>query len=152
MAINLLDPQDFEKVLEELLYRGFEAPFYFSAIAVNGAMIAGCYRTSATGEGLDCEILWSHTPSGTLLGPVNMMFVDGRGEAARVTLATSSQPRSQPARVRFTAESDNGSSVSLINPWRPGTCYPLSRDTRPAERGVALVGPIPLLPGSVPSV
>lgn len=75
--------------LAELRRRGFTPPFYFAAIGVNGTAVVGMFVADGQG-GLRAQIggAW---PTGELLAPVNIMFSDARGEAARVVLLADEQ-------------------------------------------------------------
>jgi hypothetical protein len=42
---------------------------------------------------LDFELLAQRVKDGTFAAPVNMLFVDARGEAARVVLGISGKPK-----------------------------------------------------------
>jgi hypothetical protein len=77
--------------INELLNRGFEPPFYFSCVAVNGAMVYGRYAGIEGQEGMECDLLASHTPESGFAMPINLMIVDQRGEAARVLLNASQE-------------------------------------------------------------
>ncbi len=80
--------REFAGMLTELLSRGFEAPLYAACIAVNGAVLVVRYEWSSSHEGLDVEMLAEHAMGEGLMMklPLNIMFTDGRGEAARVVV------------------------------------------------------------------
>ena len=72
-----------------LLDHGFLPPLYFTCMAVNGAMVYGCYAVNEEtaveeDEDMHCDILTSYGPDDTFALPINMLFVDQRGTAARV--------------------------------------------------------------------
>jgi hypothetical protein len=83
---HLMDPAQLTEILETLLEKGFAPPIFLAGIAVNGEMFLGEYRESPSGSGLDFELLAQHSPDHAFLTPMNMMFVDRRGEAARVVI------------------------------------------------------------------
>ncbi len=68
---------------------GFQAPIHMCAIARNGAACVGTYSTAS--EGLDWEGRYFDMVKDWLL-PINMMFVDDRGEAASVFIQTRTSP------------------------------------------------------------
>jgi hypothetical protein len=84
-----MDPKEMAVVLQELLDRGFRPPIYFAAIAVNGSMIGGEYTADDGEEGLACNVLAQHVRGQIFNTPINTMFVDGHGAAARVVFDTS---------------------------------------------------------------
>lgn len=88
----ILDPREIARVLEELTERGFVLPFHMAAFGVNGGLLAGTFSESTSGSGLDFRQIAMNAPDPGFLMPINMMFVDARGEAARVVLGRSDQP------------------------------------------------------------
>jgi hypothetical protein len=83
-----MDPEQIANVLGTLLARGFEAPLMWCAIASNGSIMAGRY-VSTTTNGLKAELLASHIEGDGLSVPINFMFTDSRGEAARIVFDTN---------------------------------------------------------------
>jgi hypothetical protein len=82
-----------ESSIQQLLDRGFEMPIHFAAVGVNGCVVAGTYRTSPQGGGFECEITISASDPNGLTAPVNIMYVDQRGESAIVVLRnTAGEP------------------------------------------------------------
>jgi len=79
-------------LLGTLLDRGVELPLYFAAIAVNGSMCMGRYEWAADGETRECVILGAHVVDGRFAEPLNILFTDRQGVAARVTLDASRPP------------------------------------------------------------
>ena len=77
--------------ITELLHQGFEPPCYFSCVAVNGAMVYGRYAGGEGQEGMECDLLASHTPESGFAMPIHFMIIDQRGEAARVLLNTAQE-------------------------------------------------------------
>ncbi len=86
--------KDFAEILEGLLNREFELPYYFAAISINGSILAGRYEASPGGSGLSAEIIAEHVPSGMFVLPINFMFVDRTGNAARMFIG-------KPGKVEF---------------------------------------------------
>ncbi len=92
MVPGQVDPQLFDTLVDMLLEHGFEPPFYFAAIAINGSMILGSYKPIEGSDDLDCEFIAWHCPDGSFTAPLNIMFVDRNGEAARAVLHPSGEP------------------------------------------------------------
>jgi hypothetical protein len=78
-----LDPKKMAEIFEKLLEEGFELPMYWVAVSANGSIAGARYETS-DGEHLNFVPLVDHSPSGIFQVPVNMMFTDTKGRAARV--------------------------------------------------------------------
>jgi hypothetical protein len=88
-----LDPKDFAMILEDLQERGFALPFHVAAVGVNGAILAGDISEDATRSHLDFAVTAEHYPDDRGFEcPMNMMFVDSKGEAARVVLGRLERP------------------------------------------------------------
>ncbi len=87
-------PPDFiANVLISLREKGFVLPYNFAIIGVNGALVAGVFTEADSGDGLDCVFTAEHMPDDRgLATPMNMMFVDARGEAARVVFKGPEKP------------------------------------------------------------
>ena len=83
--------------IQQLLERGFEMPIHFAAVGTNGLVVAGTYLASARGGGFDCRITVQTEGKG-LTSPVNIMYVDRRGESALVVLRQSpdASPQATP--------------------------------------------------------
>lgn len=82
-----MDPEALGEILQTLLAQGFELPFYLAAVGCNGSFI--CSEFQPGPEGLICEHVAERLVGEGLAAPVNMMIVDARGEAARVTIGRS---------------------------------------------------------------
>lgn len=81
--------------LRQLLDTGFEMPIHFAAVDTNGSVVAGTYRrASRRGHGFDCRITVQNVSPEGLTAPVNIMYVDRRGEAALVVLRPSRHQQS----------------------------------------------------------
>jgi len=66
-------------------------PITLACVAINGAVICSKYSTHGSA---DCEILAERIPSEGFRLPINMMFVDARGEAWRAVISeTGGRPR-----------------------------------------------------------
>jgi hypothetical protein len=71
--------------LRRLLDAGFQLPLYLAAISVNGAVLAGRYQETRDG-GLACDKIAEDMPDGQMMLPINIMFTDALGKAARVAI------------------------------------------------------------------
>jgi hypothetical protein len=71
--------------IRQLLESGFEMPIHFAAVGINGAVVAGTYRALPHGS-FECQITVQTMKPEGLTAPVNVMYVDRRGEAALVVL------------------------------------------------------------------
>jgi hypothetical protein len=80
--------QWFAEALEHLLALGFKPPIRLAAVAVNGSVIVVSYDCS-TGGRMDCQFLAEYSQAEGFQLPINMMYVDQRGEAARFLIAKS---------------------------------------------------------------
>ena len=79
--------------IQQLLNHGFELPIHFAALGTNGSVVAGTYSSSGRGGfGLDCQIT-VRTEGQDLTSPVNIMYVDRRGESALIVLRQQPGPR-----------------------------------------------------------
>jgi hypothetical protein len=67
--------------LETLIGKGFQLPFHVAAIGLNGSFLPATYVPAE--DGLEAQV---HSMHGArdFKAPINVMFVDNRGEAARV--------------------------------------------------------------------
>lgn len=89
----------FAEALGAMLQNGFELPIHVAVVAVNGSMMFATYSDSG-GDTLDCDVTANHIVGPGLTLPINVMFVDSRGEAARVIIENSMNSESNPA-LRF---------------------------------------------------
>jgi hypothetical protein len=88
-----MDPNEFAEFLKELLDRGFTLPIHFAVIAANGATFVARYTADVEQDGLACEIVAEHHVDGMMQLPINMMFVDTTGEAARIVFEATGERR-----------------------------------------------------------
>jgi hypothetical protein len=75
--------------IRQLLDSGFEMPIHFAAVGTNGAVVAGTHRAAHHGRLFECQITVQTMKPEGLTAPVNVMYVDRRGEAALVVLRPS---------------------------------------------------------------
>lgn len=85
MKTPSLTAEQMAEVLERLLESGFEPPFYCACVSMNGGVIFWRYFWSESHEGLDAQIICQSTGE-CLVVPLNIMFVDNNGKAARVEI------------------------------------------------------------------
>ena len=96
MGSTIYDSRD---SIQQLLDHGFEMPIHFAAIGTNGAVVAGTYSHSRqNGAGFDCQIT-VRTEDQNLVSPINIMYVDRRGESALIVLRSSQDPIDEPIPV-----------------------------------------------------
>lgn len=79
-------------ILTQLLADGFEPPIILTGVGKNGSLLAVEYTPADEGH-LSSEILAERVRDETFTVPVNLLFVDARGEAARVVLDASGSRR-----------------------------------------------------------
>jgi hypothetical protein len=72
--------------IKQLLDRGFEMPIHFAAVGTNGSVVAGTYRALSADPGFYCEITAQTLGMEGMTAPVNIMYVDSKGESAHVVL------------------------------------------------------------------
>jgi hypothetical protein len=73
-------------ILEELVDRGFESPLHFVALGKNGSLLAGRYDWWGGLESLRVTVTAQAIPEDGFALPVNLLFVDIDGDAARVVI------------------------------------------------------------------
>jgi hypothetical protein len=76
--------EELGQCLEALLNDGFVLPIYFTCMAANGTMVYGRYALGDEAAGLGCDVLASYGPDDAFTLPINIIFVDHVGKAARV--------------------------------------------------------------------
>jgi hypothetical protein len=81
------------EVLETLIDRGFVPPIYVAALSHNGSALCFVYDASPSGAGLEASVLCHHFAGRMMAMPINVMFVDKRGEATRVVLKADAAPK-----------------------------------------------------------
>ncbi len=77
--------------LEALLEEGFKPPLYWCIVDINGTIISGIYEYDKDSTSLKAHVLCEHNPRGAIELPVNIMYTDSRGEAARVVIKRTDQ-------------------------------------------------------------
>jgi hypothetical protein len=72
--------------IKQLVDRGFEMPIHFAAVGTNGSVVAGTYRSLSGGPEFCCQITAQTLDMEGLTAPVNIMYVDSKGESALLVL------------------------------------------------------------------
>ena len=72
--------------IQQLLDRGFVMPIHFAAVGTNGAAVIGTYNFLPGNSGFECRITMQTPEPEGMIAPVNIMYVDSKGEAALVVL------------------------------------------------------------------
>jgi hypothetical protein len=86
-----MTPKALGEILKTLLENGFELPFHFAIVGRNGQMMAGHYQADEGGDGLVCSLELEGKKGSAFAVPINLMFVDSAGEAARVVIGPDGQ-------------------------------------------------------------
>jgi hypothetical protein len=84
------------EVVRILLEKGFVAPIRCACITANGSFIYFEYRPRAEGQELETNVLAEHE-AGAYRMPMNVVFVDNEGDAARVLI----QPGGERTEIQF---------------------------------------------------
>ena len=71
-------------------------PIHFAAVGANGAAVTGTYRLLSGNSGFECQITAQTPDPEGMIAPVNIMYVDSKGEAALVVLRQNSD---EPIRI-----------------------------------------------------
>jgi hypothetical protein len=80
---------DSEASVQQLLHRGFQMPIHFAAVGTNGSVVAGTFHLLPDGQGMECQITVPTSSEQGLTAPVNIMYVDSKGESALVVVRQS---------------------------------------------------------------
>jgi hypothetical protein len=72
--------------VRQLLDRGFEMAIHFAALGTNGEAVTGTYRFLSDRSGFECEITTQTPDPKGMTAPVNIMYVDSKGESAHFVL------------------------------------------------------------------
>ena len=83
--------------IQQLLDRGFELPIHFAAVGTNGSVVAGTFSHSGAERRLNCQITVRRMKRDGLAGPVNILYVDRKGESAVVTLRPAGEDEGDTA-------------------------------------------------------
>ena len=88
-----MDPQSLARILEALLERGYEPPIHCAVVGVNGSLVAALFRKVAGEERLSSTCTAEYFVDEGFTLPINMLFVDSRGEAMRVLVQADGCPQ-----------------------------------------------------------
>ncbi len=89
LTIDEILSQAIQDMLQALIEGDFEAPFYFAAIASNGHTVTGFFEWATEG-GMEPTFTSEYVADKTGLQlPINMMFTDKAGRAARMFIGQS---------------------------------------------------------------
>lgn len=78
--------------VQRLIAQGFQMPIHFVAVGTNGAVVAGTFEASVYGQDPDCHITVPMSNPDGLAGPINIMYVDSKGESALFVLGSTVRP------------------------------------------------------------
>jgi len=79
-----MDAQSLARILDALLERGYQPPIHFAAMGVNGSLIAALFHRAANENHFSTTCTAQYFVDESFALPINMLFVDSRGEAVRV--------------------------------------------------------------------
>jgi hypothetical protein len=79
-----MDAQSIARILEVLLERGYRLPIHCAVMGVNGSLIAALFSKTDGEDRFSTSCTAQHFVDEGFVLPVNMLFVDSRGEAMRV--------------------------------------------------------------------
>jgi len=85
--------EEFGEVIQNLLDKEFQAPLYFCAIAVNGSMDIGSFERIGDTADLHPNFLAQHSTADLHALPIHLLFVDPKGQAARIVIQGSGEPQ-----------------------------------------------------------
>ena len=77
------------EAIRECLEQGFELPVYAAIIASNGACAFFRFVDAGDDESVVPELLTQHLPEPGMVLPVNIIFSDPSGQAARMLIETT---------------------------------------------------------------
>jgi hypothetical protein len=88
-----VDPQSLASILEELLERGYAPPIHCAVLGANGSLLAALFREDAGDGRLSSTCTARYFLDEGFALPINMLFVDSRGEAMRVLVGSDACAR-----------------------------------------------------------
>ncbi|NIR30095.1 MAG: hypothetical protein GWN84_12430 [Gammaproteobacteria bacterium] len=86
MSLDQLDEKLSEAIYDLVEEQQFVPPLYVAVLAANGEAMVVHYKVASDLESLEAEIVAEHLPDGRMRLPVNLLFVDSRGQAARMRI------------------------------------------------------------------
>jgi hypothetical protein len=79
-----MDASSFARLLEALIAQGYQLPIHCAVLGANGSLIAVLFQQVAGEDALTSICTGHHFLDEGFVLPVNMLFVDSRGQATRV--------------------------------------------------------------------
>jgi hypothetical protein len=79
-----MDAESLAKILDTLLERGYRLPIHCAVMGVNGSLIAALFSKVAGEDRFLTTCTAQFFVDDGFALPINMLFVDSRGEAMRV--------------------------------------------------------------------
>jgi hypothetical protein len=74
----------FVTAIEQLLHAGYALPMHCTAVGLNGALMHVRYEAAA--GALSAAVLADQAPDAGFTVPINVLFVDAKGQAARLLI------------------------------------------------------------------
>ncbi len=84
-----MDAEALAGILDELLERGFQLPIHCAVMGVNGSLMAALFNKLPDEERLSTTCTAQYFVDEGFTLPINMLFVDARGEATRVVVESN---------------------------------------------------------------
>ena len=81
-----MDPQSLARIIETLLERGYVPPIHCAVLGVNGSLVAALFQRVAGEDRFSTTCTAQYFLDEGFLLPINILFVDSRGEAMRVLI------------------------------------------------------------------
>jgi hypothetical protein len=83
-----MDPRSLARIIETLLERGYVPPIHCAVLGVNGSLIAALFHKVEGEDRFSSTCTAQYFLDEGFVLPINMLFVDSRGEAMRVLVET----------------------------------------------------------------
>lgn len=82
--------QRMKEVLWDLAEAGFKFPIQFVTVGLNGAVLCGAYNLNEEGLAIP-TFTAQHLPGERMTLPINIMFIDAKGQAAHFSVTRAEQ-------------------------------------------------------------
>lgn len=79
-----MDAESLAGILDALLERGFQLPIHCAVMGVNGSLVAALFDKAADEYRFSTTCTAQYFVDDGFTLPINILFVDSRGEATRV--------------------------------------------------------------------
>lgn len=86
MSLDQLDERLSEAIFNLVEEQQFVPPLYVAVLAANGEAMIVHYTVADALDSLEADVVAEHLPEGRMRLPVNLLFVDSRGQAARMRI------------------------------------------------------------------